>query len=393
MSRCDLLHIITKLELGGAQTQLFNLISGLHKNGYKICLASAAGILTPDFNSLKGVSVKRTRFLARPLNPFNDFLALVELLFRIMFSRPDVVHTHSSKAGILGRIAAQLAGVPVIVHTVHGWSFNDYQPKAIRKLFILLERFCAGFTDVIIVVSRDGAEKGLAASIGSSSQYSLIRYGIEPSIYRRFKRGGEDREYLSAALGVNFTGKVVGMVGCFKPQKSPLDFIKVAGMVLRKLPGTKFVLIGDGRLRWRIEQEIQSSALQESVILAGWRRDVPDLLAGMDVFVLTSLWEGLPVSVLEALRSGLPVVATDTGGIRDVVQDGVNGFLVKCGDTGSLSSRVEELLLNDALRERFSAAAGNCIGDDYSLKHMVAKTQLLYSAILKRKKDMHASGN
>ncbi|MBM3251879.1 MAG: glycosyltransferase family 4 protein, partial [Candidatus Omnitrophica bacterium] len=310
MPKVRILYVVTKLELGGAQKQLLTLINHLDQAKFQPFLFTAKeGLLLQEAVSINGLTVKKSKWLERSINPIKDFLALVEAYFFIKKNNIDFVHTHSSKAGILGRIAARLAKVRIILHTVHGWSFNDYQPKIKRGIFIFLERFCAGFTHKIIVVSRHDKVKGLTHRIGEDKKYNLIRYGID---YEEFKiTKGRD---FKKELGINSDCLVVGMVSCFKPQKSPHDFIRAASLVHQVMPEVKFILAGDGVLRRDIEELISKFQLKDSIILPGWRRDIPDMLSALDVFILTSLWEGLPIAALEAMSASRAVIATNTGG-------------------------------------------------------------------------------
>jgi Glycosyltransferase len=235
-------------------------------------------------------------------------LALIEIRRFIKDNNIDIVHTHSSKAGILGRFAARLAKAEIVLHTVHGWPFNDYQRLITKKFFIWLEIIAARFTDKLIVVSDYDSQIGLNNNIAEDSKYLLIRYGID---YAQFNIRDDA---IRKELGIKPDDLAVGMVGCFKPQKSPQDFIRLAFLLQPDLSRVKFILVGDGALRKKIEKLILKLNLQNKVFLTGWRRDIPRILSAIDVFILTSLWEGLPISVLEAMACGKPVVATKYGG-------------------------------------------------------------------------------
>jgi glycosyltransferase involved in cell wall biosynthesis len=380
MPTLNLLYVITKLELGGAQTQLLCLAGGIDKREFRPRLAASPGTLSGAFSLLEGVIPEKVRFLVRPVHPLKDLCALVELAFLMRRRGIQIVHTHSSKAGTIGRLAARLAGVKVIIHTVHGWSFNDRQPRPVRGLYVFFERVCAGFSDAIIAVSEHDRQTGLSLGIGGPDRYELIRYGID---FSRYPRG--DREYLKRSFGLAAEDKVVCMVGCFKPQKAPLDFIRAAAFVSARFPSARFLLVGDGSMRPAIERAVRRSGLQGHVILTGWRYDLPELLAGTDVFVLTSLWEGLPVSALEALKSGVPVIATDTGGIREAVADGVNGYIVPRSDPQAMSGRICGLLLDETLRMRMARNAAHSLDSGYSLGTMLSDTQNLYRRKIREK--------
>jgi len=381
MQRIKLLYVITELELGGAQKQLLSLISHLDEERFEPFLFTAGkGLLLPEALSIKRLTVKRSLFLERNINPLKDIFALAEIYFFIKKNNIEIVHTHSSKAGILGRIAAGCAKVRVIVHTVHGWPFNDYQPVLFRKIFMGLEKLTAQFTDRIIVVSNHDKEKGIANRIGRENKYSLIRYGINHEEFAKTEKNVKEE------LGINAKDLVVTDVSCLKPQKSPLDFIKLAYLLNRFLPNIKFLLVGDGILRKKIENLILRLDLQNKVILTGWRKDIPRILSVTDILVLTSLWEGLPISVLEAMAASRPVVATHTGGVKEVMIEGETGFLIAPQDINTMSETVARLLRNENLRKAVGQRARDSLGLNFRLGEMVNKTQDLYDNLMEKKR-------
>ena len=386
MQRINLLYVITKLELGGAQNQVLSLIKHLDQSKFRLFLFTAQdGLLIPEAEAIKGLTLRKSRCLERPINPLRDFLALIAIYRFIKKNNIRIVHTHSSKAGILGRMAAKLAKVGVIIHTVHGWSFNDYQPGLVRWFYIWLERIIAQFTDSIIVVSSHDKQQGIANRIGADNKYSIIHYGID---YAQFSVKGQG---IREELGISASDLMVCMVSCFKPQKSPQDFIRLASLINESFPNAKFLLVGDGILRDKIERLIHRLNLQGRVILAGWRRDIPQILSDADVFALTSLWEGLPISVLEAMASSLPVVATDTIGIREVILEGKTGFLVSPRDMNKMSEKLSVLLKDKGLRVRMGENARQGLGGDFYLKNMARNTQDLYDSLIKNGGGLYAN--
>jgi len=382
MSKINLLYVITKLELGGAQKQLLILINNLDKKKYNIFLFTArGGLLVREAASIEGLTLKKSKFLERLINPLKDVLALVEIYYFIKKNRIQIVHTHSSKAGILGRLAAKLAKTPIIIHTVHGWSFNDYQPVGIKYFYIILEKICAVFTNKIIVVSGFDKEKGLKNLIGRKDQYILVRYGIDNQVFRDTKKRNEARE----SLGLTDADLVIGMVACFKIQKAPLDFIELAGLIKKDFPGAKFVLVGDGELRKKINARIKQLNLEGQVILTGWRNDIATILSGLDIFVLTSLWEGLPIAALEAMAVGLALVVTDTGGIKEVIINDKTGYLVKPHDILSMQNRLAELLNNTQKRNEFVRLSRRVIdNEEFLLSSMLRNTAEVYVNLWER---------
>jgi glycosyltransferase involved in cell wall biosynthesis len=382
MSKINILYIITKLELGGAQKQLLSLVNGLDKQRYNIFLFTAKdGLLIQEALALDGLILKKSMFLERKINLIKDFLALIEIYNFIKKNRIQIVHTHSSKAGILGRFAAGIAKTKIIIHTVHGWSFHDYQPGIAHRCYLYLERICATFTTKIIVVSSWDKNKGLSNSVGIEEQYVLIRYGIDYDLFQNKNNRVAVRKF----LGFNDVDLIVGMVACLKPQKSPLDFIKLAFAVRKDFSNAKFILVGDGVLFKKARCLIKKLRLEGQLVLVGWRRDIPSILACLDVFILTSLWEGLPIAVLEAMASGVPLVATDTGGVGEVVVDGETGYLVKARDLGSLKNQVVKLLRDNQKRDEFARLSRVVVSaKEFLLSNMVKNIEELYSSLVKK---------
>lgn len=377
MREINLLYVITKLELGGAQKQLLSLISRLNRNKFRIFLFTAKdGLLLKEAQNLSGVIIKKSKYLERAINPLKDIPAFIELGNFIRENKIDIVHTHSSKAGILGRLAARRQGVRVIIHTVHGWSFNDYQPAFLKNFYVWLERISAKFTDKLIVVSNHDRQNGLKNRIGSKDKYICISYGTDDNEFR------EQDKSIREEFGLSDKDLLVGTVSCLKPQKSPQDFIKLAFLVNKVLADTKFILVGDGILRKKIEKLVDRLNLNNNVILAGWRRDIPRVLSSIDVFVLTSLWEGLPVSVLEAIKASRPVVATNTGGIAEVIEDGKTGFLIQPKDMFAMRDKLALVLRDKDLRIELAQAAKANLGPNFSFEHMAADTQGIYENLL-----------
>ncbi len=383
MKKINLLYIITKLEFGGAQKQLLLLARHLDALRYNLFLLTAkVGLLMDEAIGIKGLQLKTLKSLERSINPIKDLLAGFEIYFFIKRNNIDIVHTHSSKAGILGRWAAKFAGAKVIIHTVHGWNFNDYQNAILRKVFIILERLTAKITDRLIVVSHADKQKGIRNRIGEPKKYILIRYGISPD---EFISNIEERQKARKGLGLLDGELLVGMISCFKPQKAPQDFIKLAALVNKIYPQIKFILVGDGILKKKIEKTIEKFNLNGNIILTGWRRDIPELLSAIDIFVLTSLWEGLPIAVLEAMASGKPVIATDTGGVSEIIKPGINGYLVERGDIKAIRDKIIALSKDQDLKIKMGGNAREILNSDFRSENTILKTQNLYEDLIKDK--------
>ncbi len=340
-------HILTKLELGGAQKNTLLTASHLDREKFRpILITGEPGFLDEEARALPGVEFHQIPFLVRKVRPLSDLRALFALTRLLGRLKPAIVHTHSSKAGILGRLAAWLVGVPVIIHSVHGFGFTRYQPAIVSWAFIALERLAARVTTRFFSVSEASRQLGIEVGLFVADQCVVIRSGVDLAAFRK---GCVDTVAKKRELGLEPGRPVVGMVAPMKPQKAPLDFVRVAARVAKKKPETQFLYIGDGELREAMEAEIAKLDLVKSFRLAGWRRDIFEIMRCLDVFVLTSLWEGLPRVYLEAMASGVPVVGTRVGGAAEVVRDGVNGYLLAPGDVPGLADRILSLLANPTL--------------------------------------------
>ena len=377
-------HLITRLELGGAQQNTLYCVEHHDRRLFRVSLgAGPGGILGRDARAIRDAEVVFFRRLRREISPADDFLFLLEFSRYLRRHEVDILHTHSSKAGILGRLAAALAGTRVVIHTVHGWGFHDYQRTAVRALYVLLERLAARRTDLLFAVSRENRDRGLAEGIGRPSQYRIVRSGIDIAAFRKPRRGKIE---VRRSLGIPRGAAVVGTVGNFKAQKAPLDFVRAAAIVAREVPQAYFVMVGDGELRAAAERLAASLAVRQRIVFTGWRRDIPDLLGAFDVFALSSLFEGLPRSVLQAASAGLPVVATAAGGTAEAVRNGVTGFIVERRNPRALAGRMVPLLRNRRLARTMGHAGRVFIGREFEIGKMLGDIENLYIELANRKK-------
>jgi len=345
-------HVITKLELGGAQEVTLMTLERLPREQYELALITGPeGLLVDRASNMPDVHKFWIDSLVREVRPHKDLLSFLKLFSLFRRERPTVVHTHSSKAGILGRWAAKLAGVPIIFHTVHGFSFHDYQPLPARKVYLWLERITTKITTKTVVVSFANAEKGEKSGVFTRRDWVLCRDAIAID---RFLASGPRRTKLQQ-WGIDNAKVVIGMVACFKPQKSPTDFIDVAARVLPECNNVHFVMAGDGELRPSIEARIEEHGIGGHVTLLGWQDDMPEVYRNLDIVVLTSLWEGLPCVFSEAMASELPIVATNVDGAREAINDGENGYLHEPHDIEGMARSVIELVRNPELRRNMGS--------------------------------------
>ena len=377
-------HLITKLELGGAQQNTLYCVRNHSRDRFKVSLGTGpGGILDGDARGIKDASVHFMPGLVREINPKRDFSFLRRFSRFLKDEKVDILHTHSSKAGILGRFAAAMAKVPIIIHTVHGWGFHERQRYPVRKLYITLERMAAYQSDLLVAVSRENREQGLREGIGSYSQYAIIRSGIDISAFRKASRTAKA---VRSELGIPANGLVVGTVGNFKPQKAPLDFVAAAFLVLKSIPNAYFVMVGDGELRGETKLAANRLGIQNRLVFTGWRRDIPDLLHSFNVFALTSIFEGLPRSVLQAQAAGVPVVATAAGGTPEAVSEGITGYITRVGDVEAVASRLIHLLGNPRVARDMGKAGAEMIGEEFEIRKMLRDIEREYCRLAETKR-------
>jgi glycosyltransferase involved in cell wall biosynthesis len=372
--KLKVLHVITKLELGGAQKVTLMTLERLPKSRYEVGLVSGPeGLLRERAESIPDVEVTWVPHLAREIHPWKDLRAFFQLYRIFRRQRPDIVHTHSSKAGILGRWAAWAAGVRVIFHTAHGFGFNDYQGRLGHSAYVWLERLARPITTQPVVVSRANAARAEQLGILRPGEWILCRDAIA---IEEFTAPGP-RKRMLAAWGVPPETTVVGMVACLKPQKSPLDFVEVASCVIRDRTDVHFVLAGDGELRPMVEARIRELGIGDHVTLLGWQSDMPEVYRNFDLFLLTSLWEGQPCVFAEAMANRLPIVATEADGAREAIEDGVTGFVCPPRDVPALAGAVLRLVADTGLRKSMGAEARNRVAE-FDIATSVSRLECAY---------------
>jgi glycosyltransferase involved in cell wall biosynthesis len=375
------LQVITRLIVGGAQETVMLIADMLDKDRYQVEIVSGPqtgpeGSLIEEIRR-RGIPLTILPDLVRQMD-LRDFRAFWRLYGIMKSGRYDIVHTNSSKAGILGRWAARLAKIPVIVHTVHGWGHHKGQQTLVRRMFIWSERVSAATTDKLVVVSPRNMQTGLEDHIGFQAKYVTIRSGIELDDFAHPRISKSD---MRARLGIGPEVPVVGTVTRLSPQKAPLDFVKAAIEAANRVPASHFVIVGDGPLRGQVETMINQSGLQQRFHLTGLRRDVPELLASFNVFVLTSLWEGLPRVLPQAMAAGLPIVATAVDGNAEAVRNGENGILVRPGDCEGLARAIEILLSDRSIAEQMGSRGRQDVSD-FSDRKMVNEIDALYQSLV-----------
>jgi len=354
-----ILYVITRSERGGAQIHLLDVLKSLPSGCQPIVATGEAGYLVEEARQL-GVPVHHISHLRQPMSPVNDLLALREIVSVIRSEAPDLLHAHTSKAGLLGRFAGWLTRTPT-VFTAHTWSFADGVSSFQRRVSIPLERFAGRISGKVITVSRANERIALRKSITARANLVTIWNGIPDSDLR-------------AKPGTSEIPKIV-MVARFAPQKDQLSLIKALSGIGAPW---RLALVGDGPTRSEIEQEVQRLHLSDRIEFLGDRADVADVLATSDLFVLSTRWEGLPLSILEAMRAGLPVICSDVGGCSEAVEHGRTGFLTPPSDIGQLRDRLDRTLSSKSLLISMGEAGRERFYRDFRVESMMGKLMSVY---------------
>ena len=389
--KIKILRIITRLNVGGPAIHAALLTKELNNGEFESALiygSTSKGEGNMDYVLEQyGVNSVYIPALAREINPFRDIAAFYRIFRFIKEYRPDIVHTHTAKAGTLGRIAAMLAGVPVKVHTFHGNVFHGYFNSVITRFFILIERILAKFTDAIITIGKaqkyEIAEKYRIANPGKCR---VIKLGFELG---KFLDSDRKKNVLRKRLNFNDSDILVGTVGRLAAIKNHKMFIDTVDYINKN--GTnrlnekiRYVVIGDGELRNELLEYIKLRKLGEKISLIGWVKDIDEVYASLDIAALTSLNEGTPVSLIEAMASSRPVVSTDVGGVKDAV--GEIGLLVKSGDYRAMGDKILELAASAEKREVLGKAGRDFIKERFSKGRLISELKELYNNLIERTK-------
>ncbi|MDR3551333.1 MAG: glycosyltransferase [Candidatus Babeliales bacterium] len=376
--KIQVLYIITKLELGGAQKVCLSLLKGLEASHIDATLISSAhGMLADSVKDKPNVILLNNlqreisvRSLYTELKCFFELISNIALLKK---KYPHlIVHTHSTKAGIWGRWAAFFAGVKTRIHTVHGYAFHAHQPKLLWFAIYMCELMTSFVTTHFVCVSSQDVKTGIKLFPRFAAKHSIIRASVDTQQF-----------YMPAttthAFPLDNRPFIFGTIACFKKQKNLFDLLQAFAHVHKKQPNARLEIIGDGSLRPAIEQWIAQHSLSDAVTLHGWQNSVAPIMINWHAFVLSSLWEGLPCAIIEARLLKLPVLSYDTGGIHDVIFPGENGFLYAQGNWRKLAEGMLSLTHNQPLYTKLQQYEDNL--QDFDTQHMVDEHIELYKEL------------
>ena len=377
------MRIISRMNIGGPAVHVTVLNSGLNGKGYDCLLVTGNEGATEgslrDLAVTRGLRMAVIPELGREISLRSDLVTLIKLYRLMRRERPDIVHTHQSKAGFVGRIAARLAGVPIVVHTFHGHIFHGYFSPAKTRLVLLMERIGARLSTRIITISPRLRDEIAGFGVTKPHRIEVIPLGFELEAYATEVRGsGEFRR----SLDLPERAKLIGAVGRLVPIKNIPLLLEAAAVARQQDPNIHVVIVGDGELRMELEAQVSALGLDDSVTFAGWRRDLPRVYADLDAVVISSDNEGTPASLIEAMATGCPVVATRVGGVPDLISDGETGRLVPPGDREALTSALLALLREPERTRQMAALARQQVLERHQAGRLVGDVDHLYRELL-----------
>jgi len=381
------LHILTRLIRGGADESTVATVAGLSAHGFDAALM-VGGDSDPAYVSEASrlIPVLRETSLRRNIHPCCDMLALWRLTRHIKRERYAIVHTNTAKAGILGRLAAKMAGTPVIVHTVHGITFHEFRHPLARSCFRLLEQAAAEITDAFIAVGHDLQAYYLRHGIGHARQYEVIHTGMNLEKFMQARQFDDAQRYaIRREFGITPTDCVIGHVSRFDPGKGQEYLLAAAPEILSYFPNVWFVFAGDGLYRQRFEALAAELNISSRVIFTGFRSDIERIMAMFDIATFTSRWEGLPRVVVQYAAVGKPIVAFDIPGVSELVAHGENGLKVPLNDGAAFTRSILQLLEHPDMARQMGDAGERLIDDSWTVREMISHIATLYHLLLQKK--------
>jgi glycosyltransferase involved in cell wall biosynthesis len=372
--RIKVLHLITRFVAGAGGNTLLSVM-GADREHYEVWVAGGPGGPLWDRAASHGVRTVELKHLREVLAPLHDVLTLLQLVRLIRRERFTVVHTHSTKAGVLGRLAAWMCGTPVIVHTIHGFSTHEFMSRHRRWAYLVVERLIRPITDEFLAVAPQVAREAVETRLASPGRVSVVPSAVElEAIPHRAE------VEVRLALGISADARIVGTVGRLDFQKAPLDFIRMAAILAAGDPDLRFVMVGDGELL--DEARTEARRLGVNIVFTGFRADAPAVAACFDVFVISSLYEGLGRALTEALASGRPVVATAVNGVVDLIEPGSTGLLASPADPEGLARNVRWMLEHPEEARRMGEAGRARVRAGFAPAVMCALIEQTYARLL-----------
>ena len=376
-NKIKILHVITHLPIGGAQDNTLYTVELLDKEKYDISLCcNLDGELVERAKKIEDVKLFDIPFLCREVSPYRDIRAFLSLYK--LFKKEDftIIHTHSSKAGLLARLAAVLNKTPIVIHTIHGFAFNDFMNIFKRNFYIYVEKLLAKWTDILITVSNLNKKKIIDLNITHENKIKNIYSGIDLNLFTN-KRNNDFRK----ELNLENNHILLGSVGRLSDQKDPITMIEAFGIISKPFPNAHLALVGDGELKGKILEKIDQLKLNGKVHLTGNKNNPWSVYHSMDLFIMSSIYEGLGRSITEALSCGVPVVCTDVEGVPEIVRDNITGILVPPKDANKLADGIIRTLNDIETAKKMAEEGRRFVKDNFDVNKMVNDIDSLYNTL------------
>ena len=379
MKKIKIAHLITRMVRGGAQENTLYTVKHLNPQKYEVWLISGpalGGEGSIEEKIPSWINFVKVNELVRPIHPLKDIIAFGKIFSLFLKEKFHIVHTHTSKAGIIGRWAAKMSGTKIIVHTPHGHIFYGYEKELVTLFYTWIERITSWITDTIVTLTEKGKIEHLERGIGNPEKMKVIYSGVEIEKFFIPRDKISERKF----LGLPERGKIVGCIGRMVPVKGHEYFLEAASIVREKYPEVHFLLQGEGPLRKQLIEKVRNLSLSSCCTFLPSETPVERVLSSLDIFVLPSLNEGMGRVLVEAMATGLPIVATKVGGVPELVKNGINGYLVPPGDKDSMADSIVSLLKNPSLASRMGEK-GREMSKNFSAQRMVLEIESLYKKL------------
>jgi glycosyltransferase involved in cell wall biosynthesis len=392
-AKVKVLQIVTRLSISGTTSYVISLIRGLDQTQYQqelICGLEGPGERSarPDIEAQGHIPIVIPQLIGNTSLNCSDALAFAQILRLIRRKRPTIVHTHHTKAGLLGRLGARLSGVPIVIHTFHGLILKDHYGAVKTRMLRATERCLGKLSDRLVVISEDNQKDLLSYGVAAAEKIELIPLGFELD---RFISGNVQRGLLHRELDLEPAIKLIGIVGRIVPIKNHRLFLEAAARLFARQATAQAIVVGDGNLRPEVESYARQLGIANRVAFLGWRHDLPQVYADLDVVVISSNNEGTPLSAIEAMAAGRPVVATKVGGLPDVISDSKTGYLVSPGNPEELAFAIERVLQGGETISDLVHNARRAVKDKFTIKRFASDMNLLYQRLLAEKGLEHSA--
>ncbi len=374
------LQVLGDSAYGGGCYSALILSKFLMKNGYEVSLLSTNKETSKRFLD-EGVPIVSPALITATVSPYRDVLGLIHLTKYLRKNKYDVVHSHTSKPGFIGRLAAHLAGIPVIIHTSHGYAYDDGYGFPKKLLFKYLEQKASKWSDLLITISKGIKQITIDENICINEKIALIENGVD---WQKFQAALKNRDRVRSEFGIKKDQPLVSVICRLSPPKLPQDFVKAVHRLKQKQVNARYLIVGDGPMKPKVIELIRELGIEKDIIILGFRDDIPEILAAVDIFVLPTLFEGLSMSLLEAMASGKAIIATDILANRELLEDKKDALLVPTRNVKALEQAMLKLIEDKDQANEMGKAALEKVTKHYALDDSLRKTLTEYERLINK---------